>query len=295
MALPVDLVTELDDETVAHARWTLEEALSPDLRDDRFSDAWVRSIRDRRQRFVAATYGDTEGQRGYVGGTLDGNTARLGAIVAPGEDDEEEVLDALLRGILEHLSAAAVTHLELWANPAMPYHESVARQHGLREVRALHQLRCALPVAAEALPTRPFRPGEDDEAVLAVNNRAFATHPDQGGWALDDLRARWEEPWFDPAGLRVHERDGRVIGFCWTKIHRHPDLGEIYVIGVDPDHHGQGLGVPMTAAGLHWLHDQGLRTGMLYVEADNVPALRTYRRLGFTTVRTDRAWERSLP
>jgi len=47
-------------------------------------------------------------------------------------------------------------------------------------------------------------------------------------------------------------------------------------------------------AGLAWLHDQGLTTGMLYVEADNEPAVRTYVRLGFSVVRTDRAWGRAL-
>ena len=66
------------------------------------------------------------------------------------------------------------------------------------------------------------------------------------------------------------------------------------MIGIDPDFHGQGLGVPMTAAGLHWLSDHGLDTGMLYVEADNAPALRTYERLGFVRFRTDRAWARAL-
>jgi mycothiol synthase len=106
------------------------------------------------------------------------------------------------------------------------------------------------------------------------------------------------QPWFDPDGLRLYERDGRLAGFCWTKIHRRPlpldDLGEIYVIGVDPDHHGQGLGVPMTAAGLDWLAGRGLRVGMLYVEAGNQPAIRTYERLGFGIVRTDRAWSGAL-
>jgi mycothiol synthase len=160
----------------------------------------------------------------------------------------------------------------------------------MAEVRALHQMRCTLPVEAPSLPSRPFRPGIDDEGVLSVNNRAFARHPDQGGWTLDDLRRHFDEVWFDPDGLRVHERDGRIIGFCWTKVHRNPDLGEIYVIGIDPDHHGQGLGGPMTAAGLQWLAERGLETGMLYVEADNTPALRTYERLGFVRFRTDRAW-----
>ena len=47
----------------------------------------------------------------------------------------------------------------------------------------------------------------------------------------------------------------------------------------------------MTAAGLDWLADQGLTTGMLYVEHDNAPAIRTYERLGFTPHRTDRAWQ----
>jgi mycothiol synthase len=104
------------------------------------------------------------------------------------------------------------------------------------------------------------------------------------------------EPWFLPEGLRLHERDGRLAGFCWTKVHRRAsaasgdDLGEIYVIGVDPEQHGRGLGVPMTAAGLHWLAQQGLASGMLYVEAGNEPAMRTYQRLGFSIVRTDRAW-----
>ena len=48
----------------------------------------------------------------------------------------------------------------------------------------------------------------------------------------------------------------------------------------------------MTAAGLAWLAQQGLTTGMLYVEADNEPALRTYYKLGFEQHRTDRAWHK---
>jgi mycothiol synthase len=111
----------------------------------------------------------------------------------------------------------------------------------------------------------------------------------------DITRAEAEE-WFDPDGFLLHEVDGRLAGFCWTKIHQdeRPRLGEIYVIGVDPDFHGRGLARPLVLAGLDWLSDQGLRDGILYVEADNEPALHVYRKLGFEVQSHDRWWRLEL-
>jgi mycothiol synthase len=294
MAPTVELVSELDDDTVAHARRTLERALPPGLRDDRFDEPWVQATREGRS-FLAARCGGEGPPLGFLGGTLDRGRLRLDALIEPDERyDEGEVLDRMLRSLLPEAARTGADELELWGHPAWPFHEAVARSHDMVLVRALHQMRCSLPVDAEVLPSRPFRPGDDDEAVLAVNNRAFRDHPDQGGLTLEDLRARFAEPWFDPDGLRIHEHDGQVAGFCWTKVHHDEGLGEIYVIGIDPAYHGQGLGAPMTAAGLRWLADHGLETGMLYVEADNEPAVRTYRRLGFSPFRTDRAWRLAL-
>jgi mycothiol synthase len=292
----VELAAELDDELVAHARAVLEQALPPDLVDDRFADSWVDAVRTGSAPFLAARCRGGGAPIGWLGGTVEAGHLALDALVAPAGDegDEAEVLDALLRAVLPRAAHADVEILELWARPVRPFHEAVALAHGMTPARALHQLRCRLPVVAEPVPTRGFVPGRDDDALLAVNNRAFASHPDQGRWTLDDLHQRFTEPWFEADGLRIHEREGRIAAFCWTKIHQQPPLGEIYVIGVDPDFHGQGLGVPVTAAGLHWLADRGLDTGMLYVEADNEPALRTYDRLGFAPVRTDRSWRMAL-
>ena len=187
------------------------------------------------------------------------------------------------------------TLVALEADPADAEHDRLAREAGLELTRDVLQMRCPLPAPdPEPLELRSFRPGLDDEAFLEVNNRAFAWHPDQSGWTAAELREREAEPWFDADGFLLHERDGRLAGFCWTKVHPatddDPALGEIYVIAVDPAYHGLGLGRALTLAGLRHLADRGLRHGMLHVEADNLPARRLYEDLGFMVHRSHRWW-----
>ena len=88
-----------------------------------------------------------------------------------------------------------------------------------------------------------------------------------------------------PAGLLVADAGGGLLGFHWTKQHS-PELGEVYVVAVDPAAQGRGLGRALTAAGLTHLTELGVRTIILYVESDNAPAIATYSGLGFTHTET---------
>ena len=189
-----------------------------------------------------------------------------------------------------------------WVFEPTSLHDHLAGDVGLHPGRRLHQMRRSLPVEPALDPpprlaTRPFRVGVDEAAWLEVNNRAFHWHPEQGGWDLDTLRARQQQPWFDPAGFLMVDDvapsgDAHLVGFCWTKVHAdmHPVMGEIYVIAVDPSAHGRGLGRALTLAGLAHLSDRGVPVGMLYVDADNSAAVALYQSLGFEVVRTDRAY-----
>ncbi len=185
------------------------------------------------------------------------------------------------------------TPVQLWIRQVAEGDDSAALRHGFEPYRDLWQLRCPLPAEPSGLATRAFTPADIDEFVT-VNNRAFHWHPEQGGLTAEDVRDRMAEPWFDPDGFRLHCRDGRLVAFCWTKVHAdtNPPLGEIYVIAVDPDFAGRGLGGPMTLAGLEWLAERGLEVGMLYVESDNDRANAVYRRIGFEHHHTDRAYRR---
>jgi mycothiol synthase len=193
--------------------------------------------------------------------------------------------------------------LRVWAHGNLLSAQAFARRRGFRLVRELWQmagpLSAGLPPAtyAEGVSVRTFEPGRDEEAWVAVNAAAFAHHPEQGRMTVSDLRQRMAEPWFDPAGFFLAERDGELLGFHWTKVHpSRPEhegrVGEVYVLGVSPTAQGLGLGTALTATGLHHLRDRGLDTVILYVEADNEPAIAVYQKLGLRRASVDAMYER---
>jgi mycothiol synthase len=223
---------------------------------------------------------------------------------------------ALVQSLLEQVPDG---RLRLWAHGDSPAAGALAAALGFSRTRVLLQMRRPLieplpePRLPEGVTLRTFVPGQDEQGWTELNNRAFIDHPDQGGWGLHEVELREKEPWFDPSGFFLAERDGRLVGFHWTKVHGghgahdphehsephpdhehhdHPPIGEVYIVGVDPSEQGRGLGPALTLVGLHSLRDRGLSSVLLYVDESNTAAVKTYERLGFTRHAVDVMYRR---
>jgi mycothiol synthase len=215
-------------------------------------------------------------------------------------DSTARLLDAAAAHIATHGGGETV----VWLFDPTPADDRALEDCGFVAQRDLYQMRVALPLAETAahfpdsVTVRTFEPERDEDAWLAVNNAAFGNHPDQGGWVRGTLARRMAEPWFDPSLFLLAEDAACLAGFDWLKVHepdgRDPRIGEIFVIGVDPGHQGLGLGRALAVEGLGRVAARGITTGMLFVAAENAPALALYRALGFTVHRTDRAYVRTI-
>lgn len=198
----------------------------------------------------------------------------------------------LLDAIVAHAAAHGGGTLSTWSSHDAPGVVGLGRRGGFRPSRTLLQMRLdALPERAPAMPDgvriERFRPGADDAEWLALNARAFAALPDQGAWTARDLQTRLRAPWFDAGDFLVARRGDAMAGACWTKLDPGArttggrQLGEIYVVAVDPAERGSGLGRTLTLAGLAHLRSRGADVGMLYVDHANEAAVRLYGDLGF--------------
>lgn len=224
------------------------------------------------------------------------NTAAVLELVVHPEHRRRGLGRALAQAAADAVREQGIRDVSVWAHGMLPGSRALAEAHGLTPVRELRRMSLdarslaalTAPEPAEGVRLRPYRPGTDDAAWLALNAAAFAEHPEQGSLTQADLEDRRAEDWFDADGFLLAEReaDGVLLGYHWTKVEPAADpaavqTGEVYAVGVSPDAQGLGLGRALTVAGLVHMRGRGVHHVDLYVDADNTAAVRLYEQLGF--------------
>ncbi len=210
---------------------------------------------------------------------------------------------ALLHALEESLGEGT---LQFWSHGHIGVARFFAAREGAANVRAMSTMRRSLGPEARPLPpvhlpqgyaARHLVVGQDEDAWLRVNARAFAHHPEQGQMTRVDLDRRMAQSWFDATGFILIE-DIRgpapvLAASHWTKVvppndpQAGPTEGEVYVVAVDPAYQGMGLGQIVTVLGLLHLRERGVAEAFLYVEGDNARAVSIYSELDFTRTGVD--------
>jgi mycothiol synthase len=225
------------------------------------------------------------------------------ALTMSGPNLSPEVVELMKRRLAEatQLNRSA-THggkpWQWWITNPTPAHERIATEAGWRLERTIFHLAIALdqpPQACATVPTlttRPFEAARDSDALRSINNRAFEWHPDQHDWTAEEFQRSLAQPWVAPSDiLMALDADGNPIGFCWMKIHN-PGVptGEIFLIAIDPDAAGAGLGTQLVCVSLLHILQRGCQRAELWCEASNSRALRLYDKVGFEVIGTEVAY-----
>ncbi len=148
-------------------------------------------------------------------------------------------------------------------------------------------------------PCRPFRPGEE-ERLTQLQNRSFAGSWGYNANTVEGIAYRLHLPDASPEDIILALDSNKPIGYCWTRVNIWKNknsggsAGRIYMLGVDPDYRGRGLGRQLLVAGLSYLKSKGLRGVELTVDSENKGACVLYKSVGFNLWTSSLWYEKRL-
>jgi len=143
----------------------------------------------------------------------------------------------------------------------------------------------------------PYNPQYLD-AIVRLSLRAWTPVFDSIENSLDTdvYRAFYPDSWQVSQQKAVEEvcaaKDTKVwvaidsdstVGFVAAKLHSEDSMGEIYMVAVEPDFQGRGIGSALIDVALEWMKDAGMSIAMVETGSDrgHAPARRTYEKAGF--------------
>lgn len=177
--------------------------------------------------------------------------------------------------------------------------KSVLPKLGFRITRRFLELRRSLSkihlpnTTNNAYICRHLQPGEENK-LAQVQNRCFT-----GTWGYNPNTTEEITYWTNlshrsPEDIVLICEGDKPIGYCWTGINHEVEAtkgerkGRIYMLGVDPDYRGRGIGKVALLAGLSYLKGKGVRVAEITVDSENEIACALYHSVGF------KLWTNSL-
>jgi len=159
---------------------------------------------------------------------------------------------------------------------------------GLSPIRRFFELR--LQLSKSRLPDvkhtiilcRHLQCGEEDKLAL-IQNRSFVDSWGYNPNTTEEIVYRVNLSNCSPNDVILASREGELIGYCWTRINigEGASKGQIYMLGVDPDYRGRGIGKSLLLAGLSYLKSRGVAVVGLTVDSQNTAACALYESVGF--------------
>jgi mycothiol synthase len=157
-----------------------------------------------------------------------------------------------------------------------------------------------LPEISKICPRcRPLQPGEE-ERLTQLQNRSFTGSWGYNANTVEGIIYRIHLPNCSPEDIILAFDSDKPVGYCWTRINfwknKTPGggAGRIYMLGVDPDYQGRGLGRQLLLVGLSYLKRKGLRVVELTVDNENKVACVLYKSVGFNLWTSSLWYEKGL-
>jgi GNAT superfamily N-acetyltransferase len=106
-------------------------------------------------------------------------------------------------------------------------------------------------------------------------------YPD--GWRVSQQKVVNDTCLAEGINVWVAREADATAGFVAVKLHSENSMGEIYLVAVDPDFQGRGVGSALSEFALAWMKDAGMSVAMVETGGDpgHAPARHTYEKVGF--------------
>lgn len=108
-----------------------------------------------------------------------------------------------------------------------------------------------------------------------------AFYPDH--WRVSQQKAVEEVCTAEDTNVWIAVDSGATVGFVAVKFHSEDNMGEIYMVAVDPAFQGHGIGSALIQFALDWMKEAGMSIAMVETGGDpgHAPVRRTYEKAGF--------------